>query len=579
MSQTISIVNLLPLHKRSLLWRMTARLLDRLLGINRMNQLYLHHNMAGLEKQRFAEKLLEILNIQIEGQQDLLSSIPESGPVIIAANHPFGGIEGVILSYLIGQRRPDLKVLANQGLKLFPELQDYFIFTNPLAEGDPRNAPSIRQSLKHVKSDGALLIFPAGRVAYFQKEKQRISDHHWNRLVAYLCQTANAPYLGLFVKGYNSRLFYRLGRIYYRFRLLLLARELLNKTDHNVSIYTSKLIKASKFSSQHSTEEQAQICRAISYCQDPEWRYSWPADQMSGLQPIAAATPWRTIEAELCRLPAEQLLITHKQFSVYYGFQSQLPKTVHEIARLREWVFRLHNEGSGEPIDTDDFDASYTQLFVVNNQEQRIVGAYRMGQTDKLITKGGLSQLYLSRMFDFKPGFVNQQSSCLELGRSFLIPDYQRSFQGLFLLWRGIGAFVCKFPQYRTLYGTVSLSKLYDPRSVALIEAALVTEDVNVKPRSEFSFALHPELAFLSKTMPLAQHLSALLASIEQDGKDIPVLAKHYQKLGARFHCLGIDRNFNDTPGLLLSVALPDAPEKLLRLYMGEHWKAYVNAN
>jgi putative hemolysin len=182
-------------------------------------------------------------------------------------------------------------------------------------------------------------------------------------------------------------------------------------------------------------------------------------------------------------------------------------------------------------------------------------------------------------MFEFKDSFVNRQQSCLEMGRSFLIPEYQRSFQGLYLLWRGIGAFVCQFPHYRTLYGTVSISKLYDPRSVALIREALVTPTDAVSAKTPFSFALHGELADLASRVDLKDHLSALLASIERDGKDIPILAKHYQRLGAQFHCLGIDSNFNDTPGLLLSVELSKAPEKQLKLYLGDAWQQYRGWN
>jgi hypothetical protein len=67
-----------------------------------------------------------------------------------------------------------------------------------------------------------------------------------------------------------------------------------------------------------------------------------------------------------------------------------------------------------------------------------------------------------------------------------------------------------------------------------------------------------------------------MLASVEHDSKDIPVLLKHYMKLEANFHCLGIDQSFNDTPGLLLSVDLPNAPEKQLKLYLGDGREKYL---
>lgn len=575
MSASISLTNLVSSDKKRSFVGLVLRVLDRLLGVSKMNDMYQQHNMAGLSKEEFAQKLLSVMNIEVVGGSDVSQKVPTEGPLVIASNHPFGGIEGVILCLILGQVRPDLKVLANQGLKLFPELNDYFIFTNPLSESDPKNGASIRTSLKHVKQGKALLIFPAGRVSYYQNKKGRISDHKWNRIVAKLVEATNAHFLPVYVSGENSPLFYRLGRIYFRLRLFMLARELLNKQDTNISISAGTAVKSSDYCAGSDLSLQTDLLRVQSYCQDPNWRGTWPDDKSCRVKPLAAETPWSLVEAELSKLPRGQLLISQNKFEVYFGYQHQFPNTVNEIARLRELVFREHNEGSGEPLDTDKFDATYTHLFVVNREQQKIIGAYRMGQTDKLLEQGDVSQLYLSRMFQFTPEFANLRQPCLELGRSFLISEYQGSFQGLYLLWRGIGAFVCKFPHYRTLYGTVSLSKMYDMRSVAIMKRALITPTTQVEPFVEFEFPLHPELSEFADNTPLAPHVKALLACIEKDGKDIPVLAKHYQKMGSEFHCLGIDRSFNDTPGLLLSVDLPKAPEKLLKLYLGKDYKNY----
>lgn len=575
MPASISLANLIPDGNQSIWLRMIVKILDRVLGIHKMNRLYLQHNMASLPKEEFAKRLLDTLQISIDGRAAIQSAAPQTGPLVIASNHPFGGIEGVILCLLLGEIRKDLKVLANQGLKLFPELSDYFIFTNPLSERDPKNAGSLRASLEHVKQGGALLIFPAGRVSYYQSNKNRISEHRWNRIVAKLANIPNAHYLPLFVAGRNSPLFYRLGRVYYRMRMMMLARELLNKNNVTIQIGAGQALTNTSFNTHGSLNEQAALCRVLSYAQDPSWRKIWSPDTYTELKPLAIQTDWQNIQAELSELPEHQLLLKQKAFSVYFGYQFQLQHTVTEIARLREKVFREHNEGSGEPLDTDKFDATYTHLFVVNEEQQQIIGAYRMGQTDVLLKHGDINALYLSRMFSFSKEFVNRTQPCLELGRSFLIPEYQRSFQGLYLLWRGIGAFVCLYPRYRTLYGTVSISKLYDTRSAALIERALVTPTDTVAPRIPFDFNVHPEIVDFADEYELKPHLSALLGCIEKDGKDIPILAKHYMKLGAQFHCLGIDGSFNDTLGLLLSVELPAAPEKLLKLYMGENWQQY----
>ncbi|GAC20776.1 lysophospholipid acyltransferase family protein [Paraglaciecola arctica] len=577
MPAAISLLNVIPDDKKNFFTKIIVKLLDRVLAINKLDGLYRENNLHGLDKTSFAKSLLEGLNIQLLGLEELQAKIPKTGPLVIASNHPFGGIEGVFLAWAIEQVRPDIKVMANQGLKIFPELEDYFIYTNPLSEKDPRNAPSIRTCLKHVKTGGALLLFPAGRVSYFHKDTRRIADHSWNRLIASIANRTNAHYLPIFVSGLNSSLFYRLGRIYFRFRILMLPRELVNKRNAKITVTAGEAIAIKHYAKGIDTGKQTELFRAQSYLLDPAWQKAWPADPVAQLQPLAIETSGSLILQEVQQLPSEQHLFDHKDLSVYFGYQNQMPNTVNEIARLREMVFREHNEGSGEALDTDHFDATYTHLFVIKTHTGQIIGAYRMGQTDKLLADGNLENLYLQRMFDFSPDFVNRKQPCLEMGRSFLIPEYQRSFQGLFLLWRGIGAFVCQYPQYRTLYGTVSISKLYDVRSAAIIQQAMVTPTDKVAPIAPFEHQLHPELQDFAKQHGLKKHVNALLKGIEADGKDVPILLKHYNKLGAIFHCLGIDKNFNDTPGLLLSVDLPNAPEKLLKLYMGEGWQAYKN--
>ena len=357
----------------------------------------------------------------------------------------------------------------------------------------------------------------------------------------------------------------------------MLPRELLNKRDTSIKISAATCVPANAFAANTNDIELTALQRIQSYAQDPNWRHAWPASNVAALQPLISQVPGSVINTELAQLDENQTLLSYRNLDVYYAYYEQIPQTVKEIARLRELVFREHDEGSGNPLDTDDFDKTYTHLFIVERDLGRIIGAYRMGQSDRLLANASLDidPFYLSAMFNFSADFINRQAPCLEMGRSFLIPEYQNSFQGLLLLWRGIGRFVCQFPQYRTLYGTVSLSKLYDPRSVSLIEHALVTQTRSATARTQLGFSVSPEIANFAKQYPLEKHLTSLLAGIESDGKDIPILLKHYQKLGAKFHCLGIDSNFNHTPGLLLSVELAKAPEKLGRLYLGDGWETY----
>ncbi|MBL4909714.1 MAG: lysophospholipid acyltransferase family protein [Alteromonadaceae bacterium] len=553
-------------------------LIDRITGLNKLQHLYRQHQFSGLDKQTFSTKLLQVLGVQILGSDNILDKIPEHGRCIVVCNHPYGMIEGIIIANLLTQKRPDTKIMANVGLQIFKEIKDYFIFADPLKPKSPINNVAIKQCFKHLKNDGVLVLFPAGRVSFYQKDQKIISDGDWDRLTVQLMNRTTSPILTVFISGTNSKLFHRMGRIYYRFRLLMLAREMLKLDHHTIKLLSTNIMNAEQFSEFKDKKMINDVVRLQCYLNDERYIIPWQIDEQPPVMAELIAPSDKTLmQSELANLSEQQHLLDYRSFSVYYAYQRQAPQCIREITRLREQTFRDENEGSGQSCDTDKFDETYMHLFIFDNKNNEIIGAYRIGLTDQLLKSGDQSSLYLSQMFNFSANFINQQQPCMEMGRSFIVKAHQHSFYGLLLLWKGIGAFVCQNPQYRTLYGTVSLSKLYDPRSITLINKIMVTDTDAVHPKIAFENSLHPELvSFLTKHTVTAEQLSSLVKGIEQDSKDIPILLKQYHKLRAVFHCLGIDGNFNTTPGLLLSVDLPKAPDKLLKLYLGVGKDAYL---
>jgi len=580
MISNISVASILDSNKPWL--KVLSPLIDRVMGIHKVRRFYQKSQLAGKATQEFSQLFLESLNIEVQGTQGLFAQVPKKGNVIIVANHPFGCVEGVALAHELKKIRPDVKVLANNALSMFSEIRDYFIFINPLSASDPKNGKGIRACKQHLLAGGVLLIFPAGKVSYYRPEKQRICDGQWNRLPAQLSKTTSSPVLPIFIEGHNSRLFINMGRVYYRLKLIMLFREMLKHKGQPIKlnvghILTSKLL--GKFDDVTSLND---YLRLQTYLLDPNQKQTWPEDNVIEFSPIMEPADKHQLKLEIDDLPETQHLVDYKSFSVYYGKQDQMPLVVKEITRLREVVFRQYNEGSGQACDTDIFDASYLHLFIYNNADGEIIGAYRMGQSDVLLENGDINNLYLAKMFNFSTEFINQQRPCLEMGRSFLVPEHQKSFYGLFLLWRGIGEFVVRHPQYRTLYGTVSLSKLYSPMSVHCINQLSLTPSDKVTAKVPFEHAAHPELTeyFVEqKGLATQSMLSKLVMGIESDNKDIPILMKHYQKMGARFYCIGIDKSFNDTPGLLLSVDLPKAPDKSLNQYLAQGKDSYLQYN
>lgn len=325
------------------------------------------------------------------------------------------------------------------------------------------------------------------------------------------------------------------------------------------------------------TDEAEAINEILGYLQSIAIELPQAVTEPDQMLPIAPAISDALIAAELAQLPPDNELFAYRQFRVYCGLADQIPNALREITRLRELTFRVMQEGSGLAVDTDKFDDTYTHLLAWDTENQKIVGGYRLGKTDELLATKGADSVYLSEMFEFDRAFYSG-SPMLEIGRSFVVPDYQKNHASLFLLWVGISQYIIKRPQYRRVYGVVSMSRLYNATTLATIRNALVEADADVTPKAPYN----PDLgstwsSFAGDTHPLDMKVvSNLVRALESGERDVPVLIRHYQKLGARFVSAAVDSSFNNTPGLLLSLHVPSMPQKYLKQYLREGAADYV---
>jgi len=552
--------------------KFSAPMLDRILGLPAVDEVY--GQLQGLPPFEFVEQGLQVLDISVESTPAKFKDrIPAKGPLLVISNHPFGGVEMLALAQEIRTVRPDIKFLANIGLQVFRELQPIFIAINPL-KVTQKNLLPIRQCEEHLNEGGVLVIFPAGKVSFRPRGSVRVQDREWNRVVGHLAKRTGASLLPVFFRGANSALFQTLGNIWDRSKLLLLPRELIRMKGRKIHFDVGHVITSDVW--RHlDARPLTRYARLMTYLLESR---SPPAPMVSAdMKPLAALGDPALIEQELATLPAKQRLLDFKQFSVFYAQAQQIPVLMNDIARERERVFRLYDEGSGEPRDADDFDQTYVQLFVWDNKGRSLVGAYRLGKTDEL-RKQDPAGVYLTQMFEFDDQFYDSMPPALELGRSFVVPEHQKSFHSLYLLWRGIGRFLVAHPRYRRLYGTVSLSRQYDDRAVALMCAELIEPLPHIRPRHALPQLQHPEWLSYREDMGKLdlKTLSACVRGLDEEGKDIPILVKHYHKIGAKFHCVAVDPNFNNTPGLLLMVDMDKASAKTISTFLGKDGDDYL---
>jgi putative hemolysin len=568
-------------------------LLERWLMFHQLNDLYSEIVNGDEDEARFFEKVLGALNLRYRVLESDLARIPKNGPIIVTANHPFGGVEGIILAAVLRSVRPDVKVMANHLLACIPEARRHFIFVDPFEKKSSTraNLAPVRESLAFLREGGMLGVFPAGEVAHWQAGKRIVTDPEWKDTVARLARATGAGILPVYFDGHNGALFQMAGVVHPRLRTAMLPYEFLNKRNRSIEVRVGNPIAWNKLKGFETDAAVTAHLRERTYrladrtSEEKRTVFSFPnpfrSSQRAEVEPVVSAGPRELLAAEVAALGPEALMAESGDMAVICAEATRIPHIVREIGRLREITFRAAGEGTGKSLDIDAFDPYYLHLFLWNREKQEIAGGYRIGRTDEILDRFGKRGLYTSTLFDYKTGFLNGIGPALELGRSFVIEEYQRGYAPLLLLWKGIGRFVVRNPHYRVLFGPVSITNDYHSASRRMMVEFLKAQNFLpqlaklVRARTPYQ----PLTATLAETLfgrpePIQatdiEEVSDFVADIEPDAKGVPVLLRQYLKLGGKLLAFNVDPNFNNALDGLIFVDLAQTDRKTLERYMGK---------
>lgn len=551
-------------------------LAERALAFERLANI--HRQAAGGHKTttEFAMDALEIMQVNFALDPAQLERIPTTGPAVVVANHPYGGIEGLFLIAALLRHRSDSRLIANELLGRIPELRDAIIPVNVFGStrATQGNLRGLRQALKHVREGGLLMVFPAGTVSHLHLSAGRVCDPPWSASVARLLRMCGCPITPIHFGGGNSAIFQTLGLLHPRMRTAMLSRELLNKRHRVIPVTIGRPIQAELVAEQDDDTALASFLRLSTYALEARSLARRKASRH--LSEIDAPVPATLLEAEIECLKPAQTLATSADTCVLFARASQIPWVLREIGRQREIAFRAVGEGTGRGSDLDKYDEHYVHIIAWQQVNREIAGAYRLGHVDEIVARSGRQSLYTHSLFSYGDAFLRALGPALELGRSFVSRDYQKSFGTLLLLWKGIAAYVHRNPRYHVLFGPVSVSGEYRPHSHALLidflkrrcyDAQLAQLIRARKPfrRTHSLAALNGDLARLGDL----EELSSLVEAMEPDGKGVPILLKQYLKLGARLVGFNVDAGFGDVVDGMIVVDLLRTDARALQKYMG----------
>ena len=562
---------------KGFLGKCIASLVYRLLELEKVNRV--HHKFHETSGPAFSVHVLEDVGVRYEIPPEQLERIPREGGFITVSNHHYGALDGMILSAVIGSRRPDYKILTTFFLSLIPSLKDSFIPVDNFSTGGARSISGIRAALGHIADQHPLGLFPAGEVATWQKGKDKTSlqegkvveDIPWAENIIKLIRKSGFPVVPVYFEGGNSKSFHILGKLHPRLRTARLIHEVFNKPGKVIQVRIGQPIPASEIAAM-DIPALGRFLRNRTYALEGQLQESPKPSGQAVVTPVAEPVPADEVCAEMAKLEP-YILFEIGDYRAYLIPTAEAPVVMRELYRLREETFRAIGEGTGKALDTDEYDAYYKQMVLWNIPNQEIVGAYRLGFGPEIVkAHGGLSGFYSYSLLKYGEKAESLLSRSMELGRSFIVQKYQREVQSLRLLLTGLAVSVLKHPDLEYYSGPVSISNDI-PHFYKSLIVDYVTKNYPMPDAERIAQPSHPFTpVFLSVNpddlMIPPGNIDALDRALLalSDGKyRLPVLVRKYFSCNAKLVCFNVDPLFCDSLDGLIFLNYGDFPKNTTR--------------
>ncbi len=554
----------------------------RLSSINKV-----YDNIKHLDAGAYAQACLDHFEIDFEIPEEDYRRLPKDGAYITISNHPLGAIDGILLFKLLFAQRSDYKIMANFLLQRMAPIEPCIIPVNPFENRKDAKSSiaGFKSALQHLIDGHPLGIFPAGEVST-HKDGKLIVDKPWEEAALKLIRKAEVPVVPIYFHARNSKLFYRLAKISDVFRTAKIPSEVYSQRNRPIKVRIGQPISVKVQKEQESFEDFGELLRKKTYILSNAYEKERLIDQIpttlkipKSPKKIASAVRTEVIQGEIEKLREKDCrLLQSKNYEVFLAREHDMPFILKEIGRQREVTFREIGEGTNNAIDLDVFDTYYHHLFLWDDAEKAIVGAYRMGMGSEIFKKYGIDGFYLQDLFRVEPELYDMMSKSIEMGRAYIVKEYQQKPMPLFLLWKGIVHTTLRHPEHKYLIGGVSISNQFSNFSKSLMIEFMKSHYWDpyvaqyIHPKKEFKVKLKDadkEFIF-DETQADLNKFDRLIEEVEPGSLRLPVLIKKYIKQNAKVIAFNVDPLFNNSVDGLMYIKIADLPESTVKPVMEE---------
>ncbi len=558
--------------------------LMKVLRISSANKIYdKHKDKSDLN---FLNGLLDEFQISFEIPEEDLKRIPKDGAFITISNHPLGGIDGILLLKLLLEHRNDYKIIANFLLHRIEPLKPYIMPVNPFENHKDAKSSlvGIKNALIHLREGKPLGIFPAGEVSTYRDGKLMV-DKPWEEGAVRLIKKANVPVIPIYFHAKNSKLFYFLSRISDTMRTAKLPSELLSQKKRVIKVRIGKPISVKDQDEYNDIPAFYEFLRKKTYMLANPFEKNQKRLSTQNLKlpqkakTISSQRNSYLFKREIDVLKAkDKRLLESKNYEVFLASAKDIPNILHELGRLREITFRAIGEGTNKSLDLDKYDKYYYHLILWDSKAHKVVGAYRMGLGKEIFKKHGINGFYIHSLFKIEPELFPMMEKTIDMGRAFIIKEYQQKPIPLFLLWKGIVHVTLRHPEHKYLMGGVSISNQFSEFSKSLMIEFMKSHYYDpyvaqyIYPKKEFKVKLKDadkDFVF-DATKSDMMKFDKIIDEIEPGTLRIPVLIKKYVKQNARLVAFNVDPKFNNAVDGLMYIKVADLPDSTVKPVLEE---------
>lgn len=483
-----------------------------------------HPNISGFD---FIDESLKYFEFTYQVSKEEIQRIPAQGRVVLVSNHPIGSLDGLAFLQMVRSIRPDVKIVANQVLGKLGPLAPTLLTVDNM--GGNTAKLQLRAIKKHLKNEGAVIVFPAGVVSRWGTKG--IKDGAWRSGFLKFSKATRSPILPVYIEGRNSIFFYVLSLVARKISTLWLVPEMFKQRGKSIRFHIGKIVPCKGYEGLELDNQ-----KLLERFKDEVYRLaSGEKPLLPTYEPVAPAQDRKVLSEEIKH--SELIGETSDGKQIYTFYHQPDSAVMAELGRLRELTFRMVEEGTGKREDLDKYDEYYMHLLLWDDKEQEIVGAYRIFDTSNILATQGPETLYSSLIYKYKDSMKPYFEQGMELGRSFVQPKYWGK-RSLDYLWYGIGALISKNPNYRYLFGAVSLSDGYPQEAKDMIVHFYATHfpaketTVEALYPYEISESKLPALQAMFPGEDYASEFTLLKKSLKKHDCTIPTLYKQYADLG-----------------------------------------------